>query len=1066
MNTDKCLAAKEAGQLLEVAHAKVAHAKAERAKAERAIQEKLKKTSDAEAAKAEAAEVEEAQTAEMDEARAKAAKAKAAKARAEKEEKAAQKEFQPLHKKDLRDSSHTLEVEGYSEIDAEAAKLLVQWVGDLKLTGLKKLSEEVAAILHTRLARVAQGLSDEVDCRNLEKVGPAAARFILQVSEKENDFLAVSLDWLKELDAATARVLARCKGPLSCRLKTLEAPVAKALNEYKGPFPVQADKLERMDDISAEILAERFANPASIRNASGTGDRGSGKASQGSGNHGGVKGTTRKFLVLTSLKHLSDAACRSFLKHNTGVRVNPLNLESIGSIAARRIAERVGRIRLDSLKVITKETAEALVSGPARDNAFLSLGGLKELDPGVAEVLSGFKGSLRLNGLEKLSLEQAAILAGHTGELHLDGLRELEPETAGALAKHKGVLSLNGLSKIDHVAECLSAHNGIISLGGLRNLPDEAFEALGDYAVWGNGRHDHLETVSERLADALSVFEGTVSLEGLTSLTRQHANKLSRCKGVLHLGLAALSEDIAAALVASKGYQNIVFSNLQNLEGAAAEVLGKVWSLDFPRLSDLSAEAAKGLGGCGMLRLGSLRTLSAKTAEALAGSGRLIWLELNGVNELDPSAAGHLAVLKQGTLVLNGLAKLNLDSFISLVGCRCTLVLNGLSKLPPKSERALANSPCPELYLNGLIKIPRQAAEALAGFKGKLMLAKVAELDEESAMALSKAAGEISLRGLKTVTHRGFFELKKNTKITGLENVQIFLLSNTGKQSKVETLTLDTKIKRDHFYRRIFETVAAETAFKSPADLPGVSGVSRTLRHWLECPVTLEPRTYGMKRQEKYSAMFGLQSAIAGFCCGRYKDAFLDEFQVLCQYLEPSIKKNENGDKGGRLDTVYPIKSWQSLASLVSNAADNACLTTLRGNKLRIRPKVSIHERFFSADSDEDGFEMIDILNESLWENPELESFRDALLWNECNKAYRKVIKAIKNPIKRYIAEITYKADYLKEIPHLTWKDMQDKIRIKFHKPKMIGQSDISRAQAKFKENIKKEWERIGIGPR
>jgi hypothetical protein len=147
---------------------------------------------------------------------------------------------------------------------------------------------------------------------------------------------------------------------------------------------------------------------------------------------------------------------------------------------------------------------------------------------------------------------------------------------------------------------------------------------------------------------------------------------------------------------------------------------------------------------------------------------------------------------------------------------------------------------------------------------------------------------------------------------------------------------------------------------------------------------------------------------------------------------------------------MLSFESWHKLSRFVIKAADNACLSTLRSNKLRLDPKTSIHDPSSSPDEENRSGELM--FSRSLWGNSELASFQDFLLKEECDKIYREVIKAFSGEIKAYVCELTYKADYLEEIPPLTWKDMVEKVSISFNNAKgpAITQSTVSRTISKF----------------
>jgi hypothetical protein len=80
-------------------------------------------------------------------------------------------------------------------------------------------------------------------------------------------------------------------------------------------------------------------------------------------------------------------------------------------------------------------------AGPPGD-AWLSLGGLRQIDAEVAAALALHEGPLLLDGVRTLSVEAAAALAAHVGELSLAGLAALPADVRAALADHDGPVAI------------------------------------------------------------------------------------------------------------------------------------------------------------------------------------------------------------------------------------------------------------------------------------------------------------------------------------------------------------------------------------------------------------------------------------------------------------------------------------------------------------------------------------------------------------------------------------------------------------------------------------------------
>ncbi len=132
-----------------------------------------------------------------------------------------------------------------------------------------------------------------------------------------------------------------------------------------------------------------------------------------------------------------------------------------------RIDRAVSVLRIDRLRSLTPETAEAL----AAHEGVLVLNDLVSLDPQVATALAkrvgnrklNRPGTLVLNGLESISPQAAAALAPFSGELVLKGITKLTPPTAAALAAHKGRLHLTGLTDVSpRVKAALKPHPSVL----------------------------------------------------------------------------------------------------------------------------------------------------------------------------------------------------------------------------------------------------------------------------------------------------------------------------------------------------------------------------------------------------------------------------------------------------------------------------------------------------------------------------------------------------------------------------------------------------------------------------
>lgn len=238
----------------------------------------------------------------------------------------------------------------------------------------------------------------------------------------------------------------------------------------------------------------------------------------------------------------------------------------------------------NELTTLTVKQAKAL----AERKGGLDLDSLTTLSDEVAHVLSQHKGNLSLNGLAALSGESARALAQHEGLiLSLDGLSTLSDEAAVELAQYRGRrLVLNGLENLsDKAAEALQQLPDVELPGRFRwtpvgkgsviqveyarmmvpqhrdvFLPLQKWQALAPGAADVLCRHrgpgmnlSDVSRIGVRDATALAKYEGTLGLDGLTSLSDEAASSLATYKGRrLSLGgLATLSDEAAAALRAN-----------------------------------------------------------------------------------------------------------------------------------------------------------------------------------------------------------------------------------------------------------------------------------------------------------------------------------------------------------------------------------------------------------------------------------------------------------------------------------------------------------------------------------
>jgi hypothetical protein len=141
-------------------------------------------------------------------------------------------------------------------------------------------------------------------------------------------------------------------------------------------------------------------------------------------------------------------------------------------------------------------------------------------------------------------------------------------------------------------ATALAQRTGSLSLDGLTTLSDEAAKALGQHegSLYLNG----LRTLSDAGAQGLSHHRGSLSLNGLSTLSDIAAFTIGQHKGDLSLnGLASLSQPMAEGL--AKNTSGLSLKGLTSLPDEVATAIascpGKLQFGVLDELTDLAAEA-------------------------------------------------------------------------------------------------------------------------------------------------------------------------------------------------------------------------------------------------------------------------------------------------------------------------------------------------------------------------------------------------------------------------------------------------------------------------------------------
>ena len=211
------------------------------------------------------------------------------------------------------------------------------------------------------------------------------------------------------------------------------------------------------------------------------------------------------YLDLRGLVSISDSAALSLSKYFGGLKFGNLTClsDSIGHIAVAR----------------------KLVGGDDDDELFLNK--LTSLSPECAENLnSGMLLKLFLNGLTVLSAATAAGLAKHEVSLYLNGLLHLTDDAAESLSRHLCGLSFDGLTDLsDTAALFLGRQRGYHVDGVIQR--DDGRPTRGTRYAFGSLSLNGLTSLTDVAVERLSQYQGDLSLNGLTSLSDFAAKSLS-----------------------------------------------------------------------------------------------------------------------------------------------------------------------------------------------------------------------------------------------------------------------------------------------------------------------------------------------------------------------------------------------------------------------------------------------------------------------------------------------------------------------------------------------------------
>jgi hypothetical protein len=269
-----------------------------------------------------------------------------------------------------------------------------------------------------------------------------------------------------------------------------------------------------------------------------------------------VSGTSASTLFLDGLREVSDEVADKLLQHE-----GPLSMKGLTTLSHAGLAKKL-----------------AACNGLAMGTTSLSA----EAETAIAEALVADSTNAAVWPSDSLSPQTAAVLATAPRDLYLHEVTRLTADVAGVLAKHRpavrpdDVLGISpglaiGLGEIlPEVAEALSAYQGSLSLPELQEITQRAAGALAKHG--GSSLALGLKDLSPEVAEALSAYQGSLWLPELQEITPRATAALAKHRGrSLWLGLVELSPEVAEALSSYEG------------------------DLSLPQLKAMSAEVAKRL---------------------------------------------------------------------------------------------------------------------------------------------------------------------------------------------------------------------------------------------------------------------------------------------------------------------------------------------------------------------------------------------------------------------------------------------------------------------------------------
>lgn len=583
------------------------------------------------------------------------------------------------------------------------------------------------------------------------------------------EVVELELNELKTLDAETARVLAnRCLGLHLNGLTDLPVPVAKALVGETE----QVDRPTIVGGVEPPLLRELHLNglrklPMDLAK---------------------VLSRFNGLLYLNGVKTLSPEAAAVFTSpsgHSEGMFVGD-------------------SVEFGAIKTITPELARALVPSDINpmshgwmDTKFVFSGVTDECSEEVERILSKSPNVCLPNLSRVLTDELAFAMAGNGHTYNLPRL----PSTAArhlSLRPDIGEGTGVGLKVIDdsHIAFRLGARGteyGLDSieelspfalqmwlrhrhgddgertwaypfdLTGLKNLPVSLAKEFSKFDGLDLGL-DGLEEIPDDLAEVLTEWRGSVSLDGVKILSEKAEKTLAKCRFDIELpALESLkTSELALRLLATgrRAERKFVeFPAVTELspEAARALALGSPAGLSFPALQQINDALAGELVKCeGPVWLSGAKgipnkilaekaerfdcietpeKLSTQEIENLLATSENPWFQLNrlkvidaasvklimdtnpeellfnGLTELSDEIAELMGAGQQGSISLNGLKEISVDAFKMLARKNRRLQLNGIETLSTELANQLWK--CGRVDIHGISRLSPQVSKVL-----------------------------------------------------------------------------------------------------------------------------------------------------------------------------------------------------------------------------------------------------------------------------------------------------------------------------------------------------------------